>query len=82
MVDNTALARKEKDDDDRGKEKEIEEAFLKEEREALQKEHADMMTTKRIVDKMMFARPEDVNGVICELLANYKGKELSLSIEG
>lgn len=55
------------------REKQIEEAFLNEEQKAIQKEQADQMVTKRIIDKMMFAKPEDVGNVICELLANYKG---------
>lgn len=54
-------------------EKKIEEAFLAEEQTVIQKEHSAQVHTKRLIDKMMFAEPDDLNNAICELLSNYSG---------
>lgn len=54
-------------------EKDIEIAFLNEEESAVQREKADQIMTKRIIDKMMSSKPENLEKEICELLSNYKG---------
>ena len=53
--------------------KSVEDAFLAEEREAVRKEHNDMLATKRLIDKMMFSDPENRTVEICSLLANFQG---------
>lgn len=53
--------------------KEVEDAFLEEEKKTIQEERNDQIRTKRLVDKMMTAPPHTVNDEVCQLLANYKG---------
>ena len=64
---------KEKSEADIEKERQVEMAFLNEEQREIQREHADQMVTKRLIDNMMLAPTKNVNNEVCALLSNFKG---------
>ena len=72
------IARKGKEEEEKNaekqrQEKEIEEAFITEEQRVIQKEHADQMQTKRLVERLRHAPPEDVVHEIFTILSNFTG---------
>lgn len=72
-IEKKTLVEKEMNENQARLDKDIELAFLNQEQEAIEKEHADQMVTKRIIDKMMTATPDEFINEVCVLLSNYKG---------
>lgn len=58
---------------DKTKEQDIENAFLNNEKKEIQKERNDQLRTKRLIDSMMLAPPQNLNNEVCNLLSNFKG---------
>ena len=59
--------------EEKEKERQVEEAFLFEERKAIQKEQNEKMVTKRLTDKMLASESNELNNAACDLLSNFGG---------